>query len=212
MGKTQQLRTPEATFSTCTKQERAPGWQGGEERTTVSMIRTCENLRMPVSLPQTGASCKSSTRRESVIRRNTRDQPTMTWEDLAGDLEGAGSTVSMVTLSYTIRCHGLQSCGSRKAPFITPAHVQTRMKPAREHLDEPGEAWEKVLWSEGTKIEPFGINSTCHIWKKKDESSSQKIIPSVQLGGWEVLLCKQKETTAPCCGENRRGHIWSDTG
>lgn len=180
MGKTQQLRTPEATFSTCTKQERAPGLQLGEKRTTVSVIRTCENIRMPVSLPQTGASRKSSTRRGSVIMRNMRDQPRTTWEDLAGDLKGAGSAVSMVTRSYTIHCHGLQSCGSRKVPFITPAHVQTRMKPARDHLDEPGEAWEKVLWSDGTKIELFGINSTCHIWKKKkDEYSSQNIIPSV---------------------------------
>lgn len=49
MGKTQQLRISEATFPTCTKQERTPGLQLGEKRTTASITRTCENIRMPVS-------------------------------------------------------------------------------------------------------------------------------------------------------------------
>lgn len=61
---------------------------------------------MTVNLLQTGASPEISLRRESVVmRKNCR-------EDLADDLKGAGSTVSKVTLSYTLRCHGFRSCST----------------------------------------------------------------------------------------------------
>lgn len=99
MGKTQQLRTPKAKFSTCTKQERAPGLQLGA--TTVSIITTCQNIRVPVSLPQTGASCKSSTRRESVIMRNMRDQPRTTWTVTWRELGPQSPWLPLVT-QYTV--------------------------------------------------------------------------------------------------------------
>lgn len=157
---------------------------------------------MAVNLPQTGASCKISFCRKSVIMRNVRDQPRTTWEDLADDLKGAGSTVSKVTLSYTLRCHGLQSCSTGKVPRIKPVHVQTHMKFASDQLDEPEEAWERVLWSNETKIELFGINSTCRLWrKKKDEYSPKNIIPTVNLGG---VMYRQIRS-----GSGRSIHLYS---
>ena len=38
------------------------------------------------------------------------------------------------------------------------------MKFAKEHLDDLEEAWEKVMWSDKTKLELFGINST-RVWR-----------------------------------------------
>ena len=32
------------------------------------------------------------------------------------------------------------------------AHVQDHLKFAKEHLDDPAEAWEKVMWSDETNI------------------------------------------------------------
>ena len=37
---------------------------------------------------------------------------------------------------------------------------QARLKFAKEHLDDPEEALKKMMWSDETKIELFGINST----------------------------------------------------
>lgn len=137
-----------------------------------------------------------------VEMRNVRDQPRTTWEDLADDLKGAGSTVSKVTLSYTLRCHGLPPCSTGKGPRIKPVHVQTHMKFASDQLDEPEEAWEKVLWSNETKIELFGINSTCRLWrKKKDEYSPKNIIPTVNLGG---VMYRQIRS-----GSGRSIHLYS---
>ncbi len=48
----------------------------------------------------------------------------------------------------------LPRCGRscRRVPLLKPVHVQARLKFAREHLDDPEEDWENVIWSDETKI------------------------------------------------------------
>ncbi len=50
-----------------------------------------------------------------------------------------------------------------RCPLLKKAHVQARLKFANEHLNDSEENWVKVLWSDETKIELFGINSTRRI-------------------------------------------------
>ncbi len=84
--------------------------------------------------------------------RKVRDQPRTTREDLVNDLKRTGTTVITVTISNTLHRHGLKSCYASKVPLLKPAHVQARLKFAKDHLDDPEEAWEKVMWSDETKI------------------------------------------------------------
>ena len=44
-----------------------------------------------------------------------------------------------------------------KAPLLKPALVKARLQFAKDHLDDPEESWEKVMWSDETKIEPLVI-------------------------------------------------------
>ncbi|XP_056113424.1 scavenger receptor cysteine-rich type 1 protein M130-like [Rhinichthys klamathensis goyatoka] len=124
---------------------------------------------MTVNLPRTGAPCKISPRGVSMILRKVRNQPRTTREELVNDLKRAGTTVSKVTVGNTLRCHGLKSCMARKVPLLKPAHVKARLKFANDHLDDPEESWEKVMWSDETKIELFGHNSTNRVWRKKND-------------------------------------------
>ncbi len=116
------------------------------------IIRKCNKLKMTVNLPRTGAPCKISLCGVSMIMRKLRDQPRTTREDLVNDLKRAGTPVSRVTISNTLHRHGIKSCSARKVPLLKPAHVQARLKFAKDHLDDPEEAWEKVMWSDETKI------------------------------------------------------------
>ncbi|CDQ91119.1 unnamed protein product [Oncorhynchus mykiss] len=96
--------------------------------------------------------------------RKLRDQPRTTRQDLVNDLKRAGTTVSKKTISNTLRRHGLKSCSARKE-------------------------WEKVMWSDETNIEIFGLNSTCRVWrKKKDEYNPKNTIPTVKHGGGNIIL------------------------
>ncbi len=161
---------------------------------------------MTANLPRTGAPCKISPRGASMILRKVRDQPRTTREDLVNGLKRAGTTVSPVTISNTLHRHGLKSCSARKVHLLKPAHVQPRLKFAKDHLHDPEEAWEKVMWSDETKIELFGINSTRHVWRKrKDEYNPKNTIPTVKHGGHHalgVLFSKGDRTTAPYWGED----------
>uniref|UniRef100_A0A8C7RRQ8 Transposase Tc1-like domain-containing protein n=1 Tax=Oncorhynchus mykiss TaxID=8022 RepID=A0A8C7RRQ8_ONCMY len=169
---------------------RTIGKQLGEKATTVgAIIRKWKTFKMTVNHPRSGAPCKISPRGASMIMRKVRDQPRTTRQDLVNDLKRAGTTVSKKTISNTLRRHGLKSCTARKVPLLKPAHGQARLNFANDHLDDPEEEWEKVMWSDETKIELFGLNSTRHVWrKKKDEYNPKNTIPTVKHGGGNTIL------------------------
>ena len=49
--------------------------------------------------------------------------------------------------------------------------------------------WDEVMWSDETKIELFGINSTCRVWRKRNaESNPKNTIPTVKHGGGNLML------------------------
>ncbi len=64
----------------------------------------------------------------------------------------SGTKVTKATISNTLRRQGLKSCSARRVPLLKPVHVQAHLKFAREHLDDPEEDWENVIWSDETKI------------------------------------------------------------
>uniref|UniRef100_A0AAY5K846 Transposase Tc1-like domain-containing protein n=1 Tax=Esox lucius TaxID=8010 RepID=A0AAY5K846_ESOLU len=170
---------------------RTIGKQLGEKATTVgAIIRKWKKFKMTVNLPWSGAPCKISPREASMIMRKVRDQPRTTRQDLVNDLKRAGTTVSKKTISNTLRRHGLKSCSAHKVPLLKPAHVQARLKFANDHLDDPEEEWEKVMWSDETKIELFGLNSTLCVWRKKDEYKPKNTIPTVKHGGGNIFLLR----------------------
>ena len=106
----------------------------------------------------------------------------MTWR-------AVGTTVTKRTISNTLYHEGLKSYCACKVPLLKKAHVQARLKFAKEHLDDPEEAWEKVMWSDEPKIELFGINSTRRVWRKRNaEYNPKNTIPTVKHGGGNLML------------------------
>ena len=60
-----------------------------------------------------------------------------------------------MNISHTLRCSGLKSCSAHKVPLLKKAYVQAHLKFANKHQGDSEEDWEKMLWSDDTKIEFF---------------------------------------------------------
>ena len=154
-----------------------------------AIIRKWKKHKVTANLPWSGASRKISTCGISMMMRKVRDQPSTTQEELVNDLKAVGTTVTKRTISNTLHCEGLKSCCVRKLPLLKKAHVQSRLKFAKEHLDDPEKALEKVMWSYETKIELFGINSTPRVWRKRNaEYNPKNTVPTVKHGGGNLML------------------------
>ncbi len=130
------------------KTESAIGKQLGVKKSTVgAIIRKWKTYKTIDDLPRSGAPRKISPRGVKMITRTVSKNPRTTRGDLVNDLQRAGTKVTKATISNTLRRQGLKSCSARR--------VQARLKFAREHLDDPEEDWENVIWSDETKIELF---------------------------------------------------------
>ncbi len=172
------------------KTESAIGKQLGVKKSTVgAIIRKWKTYKTTDNLPRSGAPRKISPRGVKIITRTVSKNPRTTRGDLVNDLQRAGTKVTKATISNTLRRQGLKSCSARRVPLLKPVHVQARLKFAREHLDDPEEDWENVIWSDETKIELFGKNSTCRVWRRKNaELHPKNTIPTVKHGGGNIML------------------------
>ena len=185
--------------------------QLGEKLITVgAIIRKWKKDKVTANLPRSGAPRKISPRGISMMMRKVRDQPSTTQEELVNDLKAVGTTVTKRTIHNTLHGEGFKSCCTRKVPLPMKAHVQARLKFAKEHLDDPEEAWEKVMWSDETKIELFGINSTRRVWRKRNaEYKPKNTIPTVKHRGGNLMLWG---CFSPYRGEDEWGHVLGNFG
>ncbi|KAK3564875.1 hypothetical protein QTP86_030823, partial [Hemibagrus guttatus] len=142
------------------KTESAIGKQLGVKKSTVgAIIRKWKTYKTTDNLPRSGAPRKISARGVKMITRTVSKNPRTTRGDLVNDLQRAGTKVTMATISNTLRHQGLKS---RRVPLLKPVHVRVRLKFAREHLDDPEEDWENVIWSEEVAFSCslFGVTTT----------------------------------------------------
>ncbi|KAI3361556.1 hypothetical protein L3Q82_013693 [Scortum barcoo] len=135
------------------KTESAIGKQLGVKKSTVgAIIRKWKTYKTTDNLPRSGAPCKISPRGVKMITRTVSKNPRTTRGDLVNDLQRAGTKVTKATISNTLRRQGLKSCSARRVPLLKPVHVQACLKFAREHLDDPEEDWENVIWDQDRLI------------------------------------------------------------
>ncbi|XP_068178448.1 uncharacterized protein [Antennarius striatus] len=138
----------------------AIGKQLGVKKSTVgAVIRKWKTYKTTDNLPRSGAPRKISPCAVKMITRTMSKHPRTTQGDLVSDLQRAGTKVTKATVSNTLRRQGLTSSSARRVPLLKAVHIQARLKFAREHLDDPEEDWENVLWSDETRIELFGRNT-----------------------------------------------------
>ncbi|KAG2471189.1 TCB1 transposase, partial [Polypterus senegalus] len=67
--------------------------------------------------------------------------------------------------------------------------MAARLEFAKRHLKDSQTMRNKILWSDETKIELFGVNARHHVWRKPGTAHHQaNTIPTVKHGGGSIML------------------------
>ncbi len=119
------------------------------------------------NLPRNGRPRKINERTSRWISRNVQINPFITRSEIKTDLEAAGINVSKDTISRALYRTGFHSRSPRKVPLLKTKHVKDRLKFVETYEKKGMQFWEKVIWSDETKVELFGRNTATSVWRKK---------------------------------------------
>ncbi|CDQ94184.1 unnamed protein product [Oncorhynchus mykiss] len=98
-----------------------------------------------------------------------------------GPCEDAGGNkykVSISTVKRVLYRHNLKGCSARKKPLLQNRHKKSQTTAG--HDDKDCTFWRNVFWSDETKIELFGHNEHCYVWRKKEACKPKNTIPTVK--------------------------------
>ena len=132
-----------------------------------ALIQRWERYGVVTNLTRKGRPRELDERAERLITRKVMQKPFTTRAELQRDSQAANVHVSQDTIGRAVHRVGTYSRFPRKTPLLKTRHVIARLKFAREHLERPAHFWDKILWSDETKLELFGGNSSRHVWRKK---------------------------------------------
>lgn len=138
---------------------------------------------------RSGRPRRISERQRRRMVRMVKYNPQTTSKDLQGHLAADGVTVHRSTIQRTLHKEKLYGRVMRKKPFLRTRHKQSRLRYAKAHLDKPASSWNKVLWTDETKIELFGHNKGRYAWRRKNTAFQEKhLLPTVKFGGGSIML------------------------
>uniref|UniRef100_A0A8C4XBU7 Transposase n=1 Tax=Erpetoichthys calabaricus TaxID=27687 RepID=A0A8C4XBU7_ERPCA len=150
--------------------------------TVASIIRKWKRFETTRTLPRAGRPSKLSDRGRRALVREVTKNPMVTLSELQRSSVERGEPSRRTTISAAIHQSGLYGRVARRKPLLSKRHMAARLEFAKRHLKDSQTMRNKILWSDETKIELFGVNARRHVWRKPGT------IPTVKHGGGSIML------------------------
>ena len=134
-------------------------------------------------LLRNGRQRKINERTSRWISRNVQINPFITRSEMKTDLGGAGINVSKDTISRALYRTGFHSRSPKKTClYWKPNMSKYWLKFVKIYEKKDMQFWEKVIWSDETKVELFLRNTATSVWRKKKSTAFKKhnTIPTVK--------------------------------
>ena len=119
------------------------------------------------NLPRNGRLRKINERTSRRISKNVQINPFITRSEIKTDLKSIGINVGKDTISRALYCTDFHSRSPRKVPLLKIKPVKDRLKFVETYEKKSMQFWEKIIWSDETKVELFGRNIATSVWRKK---------------------------------------------
>ncbi|XP_051784574.1 mediator of RNA polymerase II transcription subunit 21 isoform X1 [Erpetoichthys calabaricus] len=157
--------------------------------TVASIIRKWKKFKTTRTLPRAGRPSKLSDQRRRALVMGVTKNPMATLSELQMSSVERGEPSRRTTISAAFHQSGLYGRVARRKPLLSKRDMAARLEFAKRHLKDSQTMREKILWSDETKIELFGLNARRDVWRKPDTAHHQaSTIPTVKHGGGSIML------------------------
>ncbi len=156
--------------------------------TVASIILKWKTFGTTRTLPRAGRPAKLSYRGRRALVREVKKNPKITVAELQRCIREMGESCRKSTITAALHQSGLYGRVARRKPLLSARHMKARMEFAKKHLKDSKMVTNKILWSDETKIELFGLNSKRYVWRKL------LITCPRQSQQWSMVVA------ASCCG------------
>ncbi len=158
--------------------------------TVASIILKWKTFGTTGTLPRAGRPAKLSYRGRRALVREVKKNPKITVAELQRCIREMGESCRKSTITAALHQSGLYGRVARRKPLLSARHMKARMEFAKKHLKDSKMVTNKILWSDETKIELFGLNSKRYVWRKQ----ALLITCPIQSQQWSMVVA------ASCCG------------
>ncbi len=148
--------------------------------TVASIILKWKTFGTTRTLPRAGCPAKLSYRGRRALVREVKKNPKITVAELQRCIREMGESCRKSTITAALHQSGLYGRVARRKPLLSARHMK-----AWSLLKN---TW-RILWSDETKIELFGLNSKRYVWRKPGTAHHlSNTVPTVKHGGGSIML------------------------
>uniref|UniRef100_A0A8C4TMW1 Transposase n=1 Tax=Erpetoichthys calabaricus TaxID=27687 RepID=A0A8C4TMW1_ERPCA len=157
--------------------------------TVASIIHKWKTFGTSRTLPRAGRLAKLSYRGRRVLVREVKKNPKITLVELQRCSEEMGESCRKSTITAALHQSGLYGRVACRKPLLSARHMTAHMEFAKRHLKDSEMVRNKILWSDETKIELFGLNSKRYVWRQPGTAHHlSNTVPTVKHGGGSIML------------------------
>ncbi|KAK3528906.1 hypothetical protein QTP70_012169 [Hemibagrus guttatus] len=158
-------------------------------RTVAFIIHKWKKFGTTRTLPRAGHPAKPSERGRRTLVKEVTKTPMVTLKELQHFSVERGEHSRKTTISAALYQSGLYGRVARGKPLLSKRHMTAHLEFAKRHLKDSQTMRNKILWSDETKTELFGLNGKCHVWRKPGTAHHlANTIPTVKHGGGSIML------------------------
>ena len=137
-----------------------------------------------------GRSKKLNADQQDFLKQKAQENRFISGPKLANLLSDTLNVrVSARTANRSVASDMFQQHSARRVPLISPVNQKIRVEVAKEYLMKPKSFWNRVIWSDETKIELFRTEGKRWVWRFRGESLSPNCtVKKVKHGGVSTML------------------------
>ena len=136
------------------------------KNTVASIILKWKKFRTTKTLPRACHPAKLSNRGRRALVRKVTKNPMFTLTELQSSYVEMEEPSIRTTISAALHQSGLYGRVARQNPHLSKRNMTAHLEFAKRHLKDSQTMRNKILWSDETKIELFGLNAKLHVWRK----------------------------------------------